>query len=350
METGMKDKLIDTLHERFAHHEMGVDPGTWNAISSQLAAANGSALSEVLKDKFSGHEAPVDPQVWDSISSQLGSGAAAGGGVAAGWWAGGMAAALLVGGLFWWSSEEQPTSVEQPVPTKNAPAETQIVAPQAVVVTTTAPAVRVPQPDAGMPMVKKPTNTTTTTPAAQAPPVGQEVVSAVWQDLVKENAAEPHFSDRAETVPVNVAPPVQLIEPSVADPKTAPILQPTAPTTASDHRATSEVSSEAAAEPEPDFVQVEQPQIYIPNVFSPQGDGVNDRLKVVGSNYQKVLVRIFSAQSNALVFRANNLDDQWNGRDMNNVPCPEGYYFYAIEVTGADGNTTSKGEVVKLFR
>jgi hypothetical protein len=35
---------------------------------------------------------------------------------------------------------------------------------------------------------------------------------------------------------------------------------------------------------------------------------------------------------------------------MNNVPCPEGYYFYAIEVTGTDGNTASQGEVVKLFR
>lgn len=342
----MKDKLIDTLQERFANHEMGVDPSTWSAISSQLAAANGSALSEVLKDKFSGHEAPVDPQVWDGISSQLGHGAAAGGGVAAGWWAGGLAAALLVGGLFWWSSEDHPASVEQPVPSKTAPAETQIVAPQAVMVPTAAPEAGDPQQEAVMPVAKKPTTTATSTPIAQIPPSGEEVVNAVWQELVKEIAAEPHFAERAEPVPVDVAPPGQLLVPSVS----TPYIPTVPPPTVSEEHATAEGSSETEAELDPDIVPAATPQLYIPNVFSPQGDGVNDHLKVVGSNYQKVLVRIFSAQSNALVFRADNLDDQWNGRDLNNVPCPEGHYFYAIEVTGMDGNTESKGEVVKLFR
>jgi gliding motility-associated-like protein len=92
------------------------------------------------------------------------------------------------------------------------------------------------------------------------------------------------------------------------------------------------------------------PNILIPNVFSPQGDGINDRLKVVGDHYQRVSVRIISARTDAVVFKANNLEDQWNGRDLNNVPCEEGYYFYAIEITGLDGLTYSMGEVIKLFR
>ncbi len=346
----MKDKLIDTLQERFAHHEMGVDPSTWNAISGQLAAANGSALSDVLKDKFSGHEAPVDPHVWEAIHSQLGQGAATGGGVAAGWWAGGIAAALLVGGLFWFNAEQEPTAAVRPIPARAVPADRVTVEPTAAA--TQRPVTPVKDPE--ILAEQLPATKAASKPAAPAntpePPVGQEVVSAVWQDLVKENAAEPHFSDRVEAVPVYVAPPVELITPSTVQPNTVPTPHPNAPATGTDHRTDTEAEPEPAAESEPEFVEPQQPQIYIPNVFSPQGDGVNDRLKVVGSHYQKVLVRIFSAQSNALVFRADNLDDQWNGRDMNNVPCPEGYYFYAIEVTGADGTTTSKGEVVKLFR
>jgi gliding motility-associated-like protein len=343
----MKDKLIDTLQERFAHHEMGVDPGTWNAISSQLAAANGSALSEVLKDKFSGHEAPVDPQVWDSISSQLGHGAAAGGSVAAGWWAGGMAAALLVGGLFWWSTDERPEPVVPPATATSVPAEVHTIVPEVSAANVPVPQAATPQVLAEQPQQKKPMVPSVPATSTPLPPAGQEVVSTVWQELVKENSEEPRFSDRVETVPLNVAPPVQLPAPSVAKPIPAPAQPNAAPTT--DQLV--DMESDMDTEAEPEFVQVQQqPQIYIPNVFSPQGDGVNDRLKVVGSNYQKVLVRIFSAQSNALVFRADNLDDQWNGRDMNNVPCPEGYYFYAIEVTGTDGNTASQDEVVKLFR
>jgi gliding motility-associated-like protein len=349
METGMKDKLIDTLQERFAQHEMGVDPGTWNAISSQLAAANGSALSEVLKDKFTGHEAPVDPQVWDSISSQLGHGAAAGGGVAAGWWAGGLAAALLVGGLFWWSSEEQPVATTTPAtsaqttPSKAVPVQPEAIIPEAVTGSTTDPAQvsSAAKTDVVADAQRAERSNTSTKPDAE--PAGEDVVNTVWQDLVQENTAEPHFAEREESVPMDVAPPVQLPSPSVVQ------LQPASTTQASDHPADDQ-QEETQDEVEPTFVEAQQPQVYIPNVFSPQGDGVNDRLKVVCSNYQKVLVRIFSAQSNALVFRANNLDDQWNGRDLNNVPCPEGYYFYAIEVTGTDGNTTSHGEVVKLFR
>jgi hypothetical protein len=64
-----------------------------------------------------------------------------------------------------------------------------------------------------------------------------------------------------------------------------------------------------------------------------------------------VLVRIFSANSNAQVFAADNLATKWNGRVMNTgTPCEPGMYFYAMEVTGKDGKTWSKGEVVRLFR
>ena len=62
-------------------------------------------------------------------------------------------------------------------------------------------------------------------------------------------------------------------------------------------------------------------------------------------------LRIFSATNNSLVFSADNLEAKWNGRVLNSgQPCEAGMYFYALEVTGTDGRTWSKGEVVRLFR
>ncbi|MFT3884341.1 MAG: gliding motility-associated C-terminal domain-containing protein [Flavobacteriales bacterium] len=89
--------------------------------------------------------------------------------------------------------------------------------------------------------------------------------------------------------------------------------------------------------------------MLIPNVFSPNGDGVNDKLVVTCNNCSSVEVRIFSASNNALVFKAHDLEHAWDGT-MPNGQVEDGYYFYAIETTGPDGRTRSKGEVVRLFR
>jgi hypothetical protein len=62
-----------------------------------------------------------------------------------------------------------------------------------------------------------------------------------------------------------------------------------------------------------------------------------------------VEVRIFSAKTNTLVFKSKDLEHAWDGK-FNGQLAEDGYYFYAVEVTGADGKVRSKGEVVRLFR
>lgn len=360
----MKDELIDQLQQRFTGHEVEVDAGLWDAISGKLAASTGDGLQEVLRDKFTGHEVPVDAHVWTNISSQLGHGAAAGGGAAT-WLAGGLAAAAVVGGLAWWLvTGEQPAQAPSnntpaqmaAVPAQQTPAEDNTATVEHTLVVdarTTTPEVK-PTPGSSATGAAPATtdsrattsNETTTAPASE----GERTVNTVLGTLVQQNATEPHFPDAPEPVP---APPADVVIPTFTPEQVA-------------HQ-TASAPADMATTPEPEDELLEgdadedngtedqagtalEPRIYIPNVFSPQGDGVNDKLKVVGSHYQRVSVRIISARTDALVFRSNNLDDQWNGRDMNNVPCEEGYYFYAIEVTGLDGVTYSKGEVIRLFR
>jgi len=351
----MKDERMNDLQARFAGHEVDVDPGLWDAISGQLAAGVGEGLQEALRGKFDGHEVVVDPQVWTSISGQLGHGAAAGAG-ATGWLLGGLGAAAVVGGLAWWSF-----SGDQPLNANVQPGNEQVAAlPIRPIENTSGAATqqdpaeeqRAPAPSSSAPRPVTPGQ-------ANSGREGERTVEEVLGALVQHNAAEPHFPEQPEPVPA-FAP--EESAPSAGNEKgagTPPERSEEqshvedAQRTASpdqDDRGTSNEDAANTEEPAEEESVANVPHVYIPNVFSPQGDGVNDRLKVVGRNYQKVSVRIISARTDAVVFRANNLDDQWNGRDPNNVPCEEGYYFYAIEVTGLNGLTYPMGEVVRLFR
>jgi hypothetical protein len=91
------------------------------------------------------------------------------------------------------------------------------------------------------------------------------------------------------------------------------------------------------------------PVVWIPNAFSPgMRDGVNDDLRVVAEGLSDLRVRIYSLESR-LVFTANDLHS-WDGRDLSGQPCPQGYYFYAIEGLDANGRPFSKGQTIHLFR
>jgi gliding motility-associated-like protein len=368
----MKDELIDQLQQRFTGHEVEVDPGLWNAISGKLAASTGDGLQEVLRDKFTGHEVPVDAHVWANISTQLGHGAAAGGGAAA-WLAGGLAAAAVVGGLAWWLvtgedpapagtkvTTEQVASVNVPEASNSTP-----VIEEGVSSAQPGPAiVRVdgPKPaETNTASVEGAARTDTDPSTERTPdPEGERTVQTVLGALVEHNAATPHFPDRPEpvhAVPQPVPSSTEAGHQAATGAQQANVVVPVKPTPVdANEPGTEELGEGDGTDDATDVGEAATqsapppPNILIPNVFSPQGDGINDRLKVVGDHYQRVSVRIISARTDAVVFKANNLEDQWNGRDMNNVPCEEGYYFYAIEITGLDGLTYSMGEVIKLFR
>lgn len=347
-----KDELIGLLQERFTGHEVEVAPGTWEAISTQLAAgASAQALRETLQGKFNGHEVEVDPGVWQHISSQLGHGAAAAGSATlgvGGWLAAGVAAVALTGGLLYWATSDAPVATTVPaVPAeRTVPASTPTPAPAVVAelpaerpttgaasTAQAAPAKSTPAParttaaPAALPTTASHTadagHVPADTPPASTPSgsdPGAAVVNSVLQQLVSQNATKPE-PEHKETVPPPAAKdmPTDHIQPDAEQPAAAP-----------------------------NAAVLSEPNIFIPNVFSPNNDGVNDVLDVKGGPFREVRVRIISAKTNALVFSKNTLDEPWDGT-VAGSRADEGYYFYAIEVVGEDGRTYSKGEVVRLF-
>jgi len=85
----------------------------------------------------------------------------------------------------------------------------------------------------------------------------------------------------------------------------------------------------------------------IPNVFSPNGDGIHDRW-IIGNIelYQGAVVQIFNRYGNLLLERfAYNASNAWDGTQNGN-PLPVGAYYYIIQL----GNGKKIGGVVSILR
>lgn len=96
-------------------------------------------------------------------------------------------------------------------------------------------------------------------------------------------------------------------------------------------------------------------QVFFPNVFTPNGDDINDRFTAFGpSNELEVLqLRIFNRWG-AIVFEASNfipgdLTGQWNGQ-FRGQPAPSGVFIFQAKIKWSDGTVESKTGNVTLVR
>ncbi|MBO7491743.1 MAG: gliding motility-associated C-terminal domain-containing protein [Bacteroidales bacterium] len=100
--------------------------------------------------------------------------------------------------------------------------------------------------------------------------------------------------------------------------------------------------SEPAAEAESAY------QIFVPNSFTPDGNGTNDLFMPKASfTVKDYEINIFS-RNGGRVFTSRNIEQGWDGYNHGTL-LPSGAYLYVIRYTDPDGNTkTLKGQVVLL--
>ncbi|MDR2907831.1 MAG: gliding motility-associated C-terminal domain-containing protein [Bacteroidales bacterium] len=74
-------------------------------------------------------------------------------------------------------------------------------------------------------------------------------------------------------------------------------------------------------------------QYELPNIFTPNDDGINDRFKAIDNVFSGVLtIRIYNRHGN-LVFESNDPDFEWDGTNRTTKQkCSEGVYFYIAEL------------------
>jgi large repetitive protein len=87
---------------------------------------------------------------------------------------------------------------------------------------------------------------------------------------------------------------------------------------------------------------VEDFNIGIPNLFSPNGDGINDVWRIFNLENYPISVQIFSRWGNK-VWENTNYQNDWNGTSQDGNELTDGTYFYVIEITGTD--KVLKGDV-----
>lgn len=87
----------------------------------------------------------------------------------------------------------------------------------------------------------------------------------------------------------------------------------------------------------------------IPNVFSPNNDGTNDKYRVIGNNIKLFTISIYNKNGN-LLFRSNDIEEGWNGEDPKGNPMPEGIYLVVIDAVGFDNTPYRKGDSFRLER
>ncbi|MGE5107413.1 MAG: gliding motility-associated C-terminal domain-containing protein, partial [Sphingobacteriales bacterium] len=88
--------------------------------------------------------------------------------------------------------------------------------------------------------------------------------------------------------------------------------------------------------------------IFVPNVFSPNGDGKNDILYVYGNYIQQLEMRIFN-QWGEQVALIRNVNTGWDGTQRGK-PQPVGVYIYVLKAVLTDGRTVNLKGSITLVR
>lgn len=76
--------------------------------------------------------------------------------------------------------------------------------------------------------------------------------------------------------------------------------------------------------------------LQMPNVFTPNGDGINDQFKATGSEISEFECKIFDRWGIPMA-EINSVSTGWDGRTSGGSSASDGTYFYILKAKGTDG-------------
>ncbi|MFI5220484.1 MAG: gliding motility-associated C-terminal domain-containing protein [Bacteroidia bacterium] len=89
--------------------------------------------------------------------------------------------------------------------------------------------------------------------------------------------------------------------------------------------------------------------IFVPNAFSPNGDGMNDFFTISGNKFSGIHIDIFNRWGE-VVFTSSENNFMWDGKNNNGKLLPEGIYTYRMNTTGISDNTRNFTGYIALLR
>ena len=90
-----------------------------------------------------------------------------------------------------------------------------------------------------------------------------------------------------------------------------------------------------------------KPIVYLPNAFTPNGDGLNDTFGVEVQGLRSMQLRIFDRWGQ-LVFEADDPNQRWDG-SVGGKLGQNGVYAYQLDVKAANGRSIQKEGTITLI-
>lgn len=97
------------------------------------------------------------------------------------------------------------------------------------------------------------------------------------------------------------------------------------------------------------YLLIQSDTLFIPNGFSPNGDGVNDKFIIPGIvNYPNATLYVFNRWGDKVWDKkVPYVTLQWDGLNDAGVPVPDGTYYYILDLKNG---SKPKGRFVTLNR
>tara|TARA_R110002050_G_scaffold97893_3_gene203432 strand:- start:9243 stop:13535 length:4293 start_codon:yes stop_codon:yes gene_type:complete len=90
--------------------------------------------------------------------------------------------------------------------------------------------------------------------------------------------------------------------------------------------------------------------VFIPNAFTPNGDGLNDVFIPITEGVDRLMYMYIYDPWGGLVFETTNLELGWDGTDVNGQIYDNGAFAYKLRVIGLDGKTGEFSGLVNLIK
>ncbi|HEX7365956.1 MAG TPA: gliding motility-associated C-terminal domain-containing protein [Pelobium sp.] len=94
---------------------------------------------------------------------------------------------------------------------------------------------------------------------------------------------------------------------------------------------------------------IQKDDLFIPNAFTPNGDGNNDEFKIYGTLIDQLLALNIFNQWGQLVYQSNDLSKGWSG-DFKGKKLPAGVYVFTAKIKMLNGKELVKKGAINLIR
>ena len=307
-------------------------------------------IKDLFRDKLQSHEVMPSKAVWSSVSSSLGHSAASAAGVGSASFlkvaaiAVGVSAVGVAGFMFLSSDDSEPKKVIEKTVLQEKDLDESISSEttDSDVQESASPEIMLSQSES----------------LSSEKVISNENIQDPQPEMITTNESLPVSTPSesqannliVEEPNVDVLPEENLVSPQVSvNVPVAPVVDETQVITETSDVTPQDVSSEETpVEVEESEMVLDKP-IVLPNIFTPNGDRVNDVFEIEMGDKLEFQIIILN-QQNQTVFKSADPDFEWDGTMLNGEPAPSGTYLYYFSAKDKNGKNVTESSLLTIQR